>query len=555
MLHVTIHEKTMGSKLLLAGFELRLERNEKVGFLGRNGAGKTTFMNLVTGSDTDFDGEIVIPKNIIFMATSQEHTDLHTDDRTTIEHATSKLPRFSTLHRIITTYPEHMGDDMKKMTVYSDALEEFSNLGYYNVENSLAKYFAAYQLDDSLLEHKFSSLSGGQKRLVELIAIQIAEPHVAFLDEPTNHMDYVGKAAFVQWLRNTKSAVLVISHDRDVLGAVDRIVELKDKKAHNYNGNYDAYLSQNASKTSNAINEYEITEKRIKNIKEQIDYAKARAPGYKGKAGKNPWVVMREKLERELAAIAKTHLKPSFWIDSESTKQLSTKATSNYHKYKAKNISISSAKTEHGSSSLLRADDVSLGYSSDKPLFSDCSFSIAANDRLHIIGRNGAGKTTLVRAILDAVNNKKPETLIGKGVIEHSTALRLSTYEQEIGAELLELTLYDAIERVLAARDMLANEQAILRIMDNYLFNPAEDRGVLVNQLSGGQKARLQLIRMLAGRPNLLILDEPTNHLDLPSIEELENHLKAYTGAILYITHDSYFARALGGKELNLDEL
>jgi ATP-binding cassette subfamily F protein 3 len=554
MLHVKIHEKTMGSKLLLKGFELRVERDEKVGFLGRNGSGKTTFMNLVTGTDSDFDGEIIIPKNTIFMASSQEHTDLHTDDRTCLEHVTTKLPKFSQLWHIINTYPEHMGENIGKMTTYSNALQEFSDLGYYNVENSLAKYFSAYQLDQSLFDHPFSSLSGGQKRLVELIAIQIAEPHVAFLDEPTNHMDYIGKAAFVTWLKNTKSSVLVISHDRDVLGVVDRIVELKDKKAHNYNGNYDAYLAQNASKTSNAINEYEITEKRIKNIKEQIDYAKARAPGYKGKAGKNPWVVMREKLERELAEIAKTHHKPSFWIDSESTKQLSTKATSNYHKYKAKNISISSAKTEHGSSSLLRIDDLSLGYD-DKPLFNNCSFSISADDRLHIIGRNGAGKTTLVKAILTAVNNKKPDTLIGPGVIEHASALRLSTYEQEIGAELLSLSLYDALEKVLSDRNVLANEQAILRIMDNYLFNPQEDRNTIVNSLSGGQKARLQLIRMLAGKPNLLILDEPTNHLDLPSIEELENHLKSYTGAILYITHDSYFARALGGKELNLDEM
>ena len=544
----------MGSKLLLKGFDLRLERDEKVGFLGRNGTGKTTFMNLVTGTDTDFDGEIIIPKNTIFMASSQEHTDLHTDDRTCLEHVTSKLPKYSNLWHVITNYPEHMGENIGKMTTYSNALQEFSDFGYYNVENSLAKYFDAYQLDVSLFDNKFSSLSGGQKRLVELIAIQIAEPHVAFLDEPTNHMDYIGKAAFVQWLKNTKSSVLVISHDRDVLGVVDRIIELKDKKAHNYNGNYNAYLAQNASKTSNAINEYEITEKRIKNIKEQIDYAKARAPGYKGKAGKNPWVVMREKLERELDTIAKTHLKPSFWIDSESTKQLSTKATTNYHKYKAKNISISSAKTEHGSSSLLRVDDLSLGYD-NQPLFKSCSFSIAADDRLHIIGRNGAGKTTLVKAILTAVNNKKPDTLIGPGVIEHSSALRLSTYEQEIGAELLNLTLYDALERVLSDRDMLANEQAILRVMDNYLFNPQEDRNTIVNNLSGGQKARLQLIRMLAGKPNLLILDEPTNHLDLPSIEELENHLKSYTGAILYITHDSYFARAIGGKELNLDEL
>jgi ATPase subunit of ABC transporter with duplicated ATPase domains len=544
----------MGSSLLLKNFELRVSNGEKVGFLGRNGAGKTTLLNLITLKDTDFDGEIVLPKQTIFMATSQEHTDVHNDKRTTLEHMTSKLPKFSSLHKIITQYPEHMGSDMTKLERYTTALQEYSDLGYYNVENSIEKFFDAYQLDSELLARPFASLSGGQKRLVELIAIQLAEPHLALLDEPTNHMDYVGKAAFVFWLKNTKSAVLVISHDRDVLGAVDRIVELKDKTAHNYNGNYAAYLAQNATKTTSAINEYEITEKRIKNIKEQIEYAISRAPAYRGKAGKNPWVVMRERLERELKGIIERHTKPSFWIDSESTKQLSSRASNSYHKYKAKNISIKGAKTEHGASTLLRVDDLSLGYD-NKPLFSEVTFSLGAQDRIHIIGRNGAGKTTLVRAILDAANNKKPDTLIGAGLIDCSTALRLSIYEQEIGPELLKLTLYEAIEKLFMDKDMLANEQAILSTMDSYLFDPSTSRNVIVESLSGGQKARLQLIRMLTGRPNLLILDEPTNHLDLPSIEELENHLKSYQGAILYITHDSYFARALGGKELNLDKL
>ncbi len=554
MLHVQIHEKTMGSKLLLKDFELRVSRDEKVGFLGRNGTGKTTLMNLLTGVDTDMNGSIDISKGTSVMASSQEHTDLHNDDRTCLEHITTKLPKYSKLWHIISTYPEHMGDNMQKMTTYSNALEEFSNLGYYNVENSLSKFFAAYQLDPELLNRPFSTLSGGQKRFVELIAVQIAEPQLALLDEPTNHMDYVGKAAFISWLKSTKSAVLIISHDRDVLDVVDRIVELKDKKAHSHKGNYEAYLSQNAHKTTNAINEFEITEKRIENIKEQIAYAKAKAPGYKGKAGKNPWIVMRDRLQRELDDIMKKHHKPSFWIDSESTKQLSTKATDNYHKYKAKNISITSAKTDHGSSSLLRVDDLSLGYDG-KPLFSGCSFALSAQDRIHVIGRNGTGKTTLVKAIVDAAQGKKPDTLIGSGIIDHSTALRLSLYEQEIGSELLDLTLFEALEKVLMSKDMPASEQAILRTMDSYLFNPQEDRNILVSALSGGQKARLQLIRMLAGKPNLLILDEPTNHLDLPSIEELENHLKSYTGAILYITHDSYFARAIGGKELNIDQL
>jgi ATPase subunit of ABC transporter with duplicated ATPase domains len=551
MLHVSINEKTMGAKTLLKGFELRLHTGEKVGFLGRNGTGKTTLMNLLTARDTDYDGVITIPKNSVVMATSQEHTHGAKDTKTTLDHISSKLPKFSELHTIITTYPDHMGDNMKKLHIYSDALQEFSDLGYYEIENSLEKLFDAYQLDKSLLTHDFYSLSGGQKRLVELIAIQLAQPHIALLDEPTNHMDYIGKEAFIEWLKNTPSSVLVISHDRDVLKNVDRIVELRDQKSHSYPGNYDAYLNQNASRTSNAINEFQTSEKRIANIKEQIEYARARAPGYKGKAGKNPWVVMREKLEKELAGILENHEKPSFWIDQESAEGLAPKMADSYQKFKAKNIRISNSSKDIGSSTVLRLDDVSLGYD-NTPLFSGCTFTLGGNDRLHVVGRNGAGKTTLVRAILEAAAHKLPTTLIGRGTIECPPQLRLSLYEQEIGNELLDMTLFEAIEHIYRTKNVPVNEQIVLKDMGNYLFNPQIDRDVLVSNLSGGQKARLQLIRLLVGSPNLLILDEPTNHLDLPSIEELENAIKKYTGAVMYITHDSYFARNIGGNMLKI---
>ena len=549
MLHAVIHEKSMGAKTLLKDFELRLETNEKVGFLGRNGTGKTTLLSMLTGADTDYDGTIQMPKHTILMATSQEHTKSHDTHKTTLEHVTSKLPHYAQLHHIITTYPDHMGDNMKKLHTYSDALEQFSNLGYYEVENSLEKLFDAYQLNKELMNHSFSSLSGGQKRLVELIAIQLAEPHIALLDEPTNHMDYVGKEAFIDWIKSTPSAVLVISHDRDVLKNVDRIIELKDMRAYSYKGNYDAYLAQNATKTSNAINEFETNEKRIANIKEQIEFARAKAPGYKGKAGKNPWVVMREKLEKELAAIYETHEKPSFWIDQESAAILKPKVADSYQKFKAKNIKLHNTSKEQQTATVLRVDDVSLGYDTI-PLFSGCTFALGGNDRLHVVGRNGTGKTTLVKAILDAADHTIPHTLIGRGVIDCTPQLRLSLYEQEIGSELLNMTLFEAIEHIYRTKNAVVNEQIVLRDMGNYLFNPQIDRDVLVSSLSGGQKARLQLIRLLVGDPNLLILDEPTNHLDLPSIEELENALKKYTGAIMYITHDSYFARAIGGKQL-----
>ncbi len=552
MLTISIKEKTMGSKLLLRDFSARIADGEKVGFLGRNGTGKTTLFNLLSGKDRDCDGEIEITKGIDMMATSQEH---HGFDGTTLEYISSKLPRYAELNHIITTYPEHMGTSNHKMTMYADAIDEFSRLGYYDVENSLQALFDAYQLDHNLLNQPFMSLSGGQKRLAELISIQLADPHIALLDEPTNHMDYVAKAAFIDWLKKTPSSVVVISHDRDVLKNVDRIIELKDMTAHSYPGNYDDYLSQNAVKTAGAIHDFQTREKHIQNLRDQIEYAnvKARsnAGGKTGKSGKNSWVVMRERLERDLEKLLEGHERPSFWIDRESAEAMKPRASAQYEKFKAKNIKLHKTTDSESRSTLISAEDLSLGYAGSA-LFSKLTFSIAGGERLHVIGRNGAGKTTLVRALIDASQGRRPETLIGRGIITCDKSLRLSLYEQEMSPMMLDMTLYDAIEHIYHTKGLAVSYEQILRDMGNYLFDPQTDKSVLVRDLSGGQKARLQLIRLLIGSPNLLILDEPTNHLDLPSIEELENALVSYSGAVIYISHDSYFADRIGGSRITL---
>jgi ATP-binding cassette subfamily F protein 3 len=520
----------------------------RVGILGRNGTGKTTLFNVMSDKDKDYDGAIVFPKNQLMLSTNQEH---HGFNGTALDYLCTRLPHYSRLHTIIETYPEKMGNDLTMINAYSEALENFGNLGYFDIENSAQSYCNAYQLPPDLLQHSFHSLSGGQKRLVELIIIQLAEPHLALLDEPTNHMDYVAKEAFVSWLQRTKSAVLVISHDRDVLSVVDRVIELKDKKAYSYPGNYDNYLKQNAIKTTNAMHTYKTTEKQIVNLREQIEYAKSRAPGYKGKAGKNPWIVMRDRLQRELDGILNHHEKPSFWIDKTSASMLKPDVVASYQNFKAKNITLHKTSTPSTNSSLVEVQNLSLGYDGT-PLFSNVSFSVAGNERMHIIGRNGAGKTTLVNAIVDASLDKKPNTLIGKGYIDTAKRMVLSRYEQEVSSELFDLSLYSAIEKLYEQKNLPINDQMIKRDMSNYLFNPDTDKDVLVKDLSGGQKARLQLIRLLIGNPNLLILDEPTNHLDLPSIEELEQALVAYTGAIIYISHDSYFTRIIGGKQITI---
>lgn len=543
MLRVDIAEKTVGSKLLLKNCKFWVGDAEKVGFLGRNGAGKTTLFNIASGKDTDFNGSVEYG-NETLMATSQEH---HETAGTTLEYIAQKLPDFARLETILKTYPDHMGDDLRKIQTYTNALETFSERGYYDIENSLERLFDAYQLDKGLLTQSFMSLSGGQKRLSELIAIQLANPQIILLDEPTNHMDYVAKEAFLEWLSTTKSSVLVISHDRDVLKSVDRILELKDQTIVSYPGNYDNYLAQNTVSTTNALSEFNTNQKRIANLKEQIAFAKARA----AKGGPR-WVTMYERYERELKAILEDHQQPSFWIDRESAKLLNPKVTENYNKFKTKNIRLHSTQNTQVGSTLLRVEGLSLGYNGVS-LFGTISFHVGNGERLHIVGRNGAGKTTLIKAITEASQGHRPDTLIGKGVIDCDRSLNISVYEQEIGTELLDMPLHDAIGAIYESKGLHASTEQIQRDMGNYLFNPATDKEILVRNLSGGQKARLQLIRLLIGSPNLLILDEPTNHLDLPSIEELENALQDYTGAIIYITHDSYFAKHMSGTVLKLE--
>ncbi len=244
--------------------------------------------------------------------------------------------------------------------------------------------------------------------------------------------------------------------------------------------------------------------------------------------------------------------RPSFWIDQESVSSLRPNVEASYQKHKAKTIRIRRLSQDERRRELVTLDGVQVGYGS--PLFAPLNYRIQTGDRLRIVGRNGVGKTTLIRAIIATAGGKKPDTLLS-GTITTDTKLRINTYEQEITDELLDMTLAAAIEYLYKLYDQQITNEQIMRVLSDYLFDPYADREHIVRNLSGGQKARLQLIKMFANDPNLLILDEPTNHLDLPSIEELEAALGYYKGALVYISHDSYLAKHLGGEELTLSSL
>jgi ATP-binding cassette, subfamily F, member 3 len=541
---VDIEHKSIGNKLLFSDLRLGVDTGEKVAIIGRNGVGKTTLFGMLTGQDTDYAGTISFRKNIRLVATAQEHHDLGT--QTVTDYIVQRLPEYATLKHILDTYPETMGDDMRKIERYSEALERFSTLDYYTVEDRIRQSLAEYQLGHTA-DRPMTSLSGGQKRFVELIRVEHSDADLALIDEPTNHMDYAAKEAFLQWFGSTKHGVVVITHDRDVLQYVDRIIEVKDTKAVAYPGNYDAYLSQNAAQTANSINEFDTIQRRIVNVKKQIQSVRAK----KASTSKtpNPFIPLENRLLKELAELENQE-RPSFWIDKESVAGLKTNIEEGYHKYKAKTIRIRRMQTKERQRHLLTLENIQAGYDG-AALFAPLSLTVATSERYHIAGRNGVGKTTLVRTILSSLTDVKPPTLL-HGSIKADKHLRINTYEQEIDDSYLSLTLAQAIERIYDSFDLPVNNETVMRLLGDYLFDPYEDREHEVRHLSGGQKARLQLMKLFANEPNLIILDEPTNHLDLPSIEELEAALAQYNGAIIYISHDSYLAKHLGGKRLSI---
>ena len=596
-IHIT--EKSFGDKTLMRDVKFSVDDGEKSGVVGRNGVGKSTLFGILVGTDIDYTGEVIFRRGITVASTAQEHHGL--GDQTVLSYILAGLPEYATLKKIIV--------DQK---------------GFYHIEEKIAREIDNFQLS-GCGGRPLGSLSGGQKRLVEIVKIMHSGAHLALIDEPTNHMDYVAKQQFIDWMSSQpRQAMLIITHDRDVLGRVDRIVELKDGRAVSYRGNYDAYLKQNAQATAAGMNNFEHIEKRMTNLRQKaLDYQRLK------EKSRNPGTIQKfKRLENEaraeLAELSEMD-KPTFWIDKQSAGQLDYKSAERYGKFKARNIRLSmkdaASRSQHV---LVRVEDAAVGVG-ERILFEEVNIDLREGEAVELRGRNGAGKTTLIRMLLGQ-RRGSDSSLSGKSMVsrtvlpdafdleetagsrtaagappssarapsslksppeifrkrsaetsatrERSTVsgvegvapaapilysgnlfldsqVRVGVYEQEIDERYLADPLEVAIEKLYLSRDLPISDTKIRQLLADYLFTEA-DRMTPLKRLSGGQKARFQIIAMLANDPQLLILDEPTNYLDLPSIEELETALAKYSGAILYVSHDNYFRQEIGGEVVQI---
>jgi len=538
---ITVTEKSFGPKSLFKDIRFSLNEGEKIGLIGRNGIGKSTLFGVLSGADKDFTGDIIYKRGTVVVATEQEHHAV--GDQTVLQYILSGLPEYPALSHIIETYPATMGDDMDKITEYTEALGRFDDKGFYQIEEQIERELAGFQLPD-VAHRSFKTLSGGQKRLVEVVKVMHADADLALIDEPTNHMDYVAKSAFIEWMKEAPEAMLIVTHDRDVLNEVSRIIEIKDGMSISYKGNYDAYLKQNAVSTGSAMNDFEQVERRIANLKVKVlDYQRLK------EKSRNPGTIQKfkrlEEVSRKELAELQAKERPTFWIDKESAEALDYKSAARYTKFKARNIRMNMGSDESRSQHILvTARDLSLGYGT--PLFDGINIDLREGEALEIRGRNGAGKSTLIKTLL----GRGDATVFGGEVMLDSKA-RVGVYEQEVSLHYFDLPLEEAIEKMYLDRDLAISTTKIRSLMSDYLFTEGDGK-VPLARLSGGQKARFQLITMLAADPDLLILDEPTNHLDLPSIEELESAIAKYAGAVLYVSHDGYFRKSLGGSVITV---
>ncbi len=503
--------KSYGTQDVLRGTSLQINPGEHIGLVGRNGAGKTTIFRLVNGEETPDKGEVIRARGTKLGLLAQH---IHFEAGSTVHE--SALAAFGHLQQIEHEMHElehrmaEAGVDLDQVLErYSDLQHQFEREGGFEYAAKAESILQGLGFERESWSLETEKLSGGQQNRLGLVRLLLAEPDVLLLDEPTNHLDVTAVEWLEEFLQTYASAYVVISHDRYFLDrACRRIIELENGRASSYTGNYSHYLVEREERREAQQRAYDNQQQMIAKTEEFI---RRNLAGQKTKQAKSRRTML-QKLER---------------VDA-------VRADQSQGDFRLRSI-------ERTGNHVLMVEGATIGYPG-KTLARDISFTLRRAECLGIIGPNGSGKTTFLKTIL-----KKTPALAGE--IRWGTKVQIGYYAQQLD------DLDDRNEIIMELRRVApANATAgeLRSFLAKFLFT-GDDVYKHVRDLSGGEKGRLALAKLIYSRVNVLVLDEPTNHLDIPSREALEEALDAYEGTILTISHDRYFLDRVATQMLALD--
>ncbi len=501
--------KAYGGRTLFADVSLQVNRADRIGLVGPNGAGKSTLFSIILGTQEPDDGKISRERGISIGYLPQETAP--SGDETVIELATAITPDFVKLRRIIKSWEaDHPVEALHSEEIHDDVHDRFNELGGYRLEAKAKQILAGLSFRESDFDRPARELSGGWVMRAHLARLLVWEPDMLMLDEPTNHLDLEALLWFQDYLQTYPGAILVISHDREFLNRlVGSIVEIRQSKLLRYRGNYDQYLEQRAAYEEQMLAAYKNQQREIGQLMEFVNRFRAKA---------------------SKAAQAQSKLKQVERMDKIEA------PTSDDRK-----VSFSFPQPMRSGQKVITLENIHQAYG-DKVVYRGMDFMAERGQRTVLVGPNGAGKSTLLKILAEVVIPQSGVRTLGHNV--------KAGYYSQNRVEMLNpsRTVFEEA----ADTPQRVTEQFIRTLLGCFLFQ-GDDVFKKISVLSGGEKSRLALVKLLLDPPNLLLMDEPTTHLDMASIDALAYALDQFQGTLIFISHDVYFIRALANHVVHVN--
>jgi len=496
MLTLSQVEKSYSGRTLFSDVSLQVNRTERIGLVGPNGAGKSTLFSLILKENEPDEGSVIFQRGSTLGYLPQESAP--SGDETVLELATAVTPEMASLQKRLKDDEDH------------EAHARFDELGGFQLEPKAKRILSGLAFRESDFDRPARTMSGGWVMRAHLARLLVYEPDLLMLDEPTNHLDLESLGWFQNYLKNYPGAILMISHDREFLNSlVDSIIDIHQRRIHRYRGNYDDYLAQRAAREEQHLAAYKNQQREIQSLQEFADRFRAKASKASQAQSKLKQIDRMEKIEAPVSDDRK--IKFSFPQPPRSGTKV---------------ITLSAIHHAYG----------------DHVVYQGMNFEAERGERTVLVGPNGAGKSTLLKILAGVIPFQSGARDLGHNV-------KVGYYAQ-YRTEMLD-TSRTVLQEVLDSPNPVS-EQTARTVLGSFLFRQ-DDVFKNVGVLSGGEKSRLALVKLLLDPPNLLLMDEPTTHLDMASIDALIGALQQYEGTLIFISHDVYFIRALASTVLHIN--